>query len=324
LETTTLVSRLGGEAHGVFREGGGLLRRAGAAPGGVRGGGPARVPPPRGAVAPGERGPCDLPPPPPPGPPSLAASPAGVLFIPPVRRGAKGRGLTGQRAGKDKNPEDRAGAEAAFKRIAEAYEVLSDPERRAAYDAYGAGAGRVGSSARSAWGAPIQDPFDLFHAFFGGQDPFQAFFGGQDPLQSFFGRPDPFQRAFGASMAPVGGALAPMLGGSAMGSMMNSSMLAGGGGFQSTSFSSSSSMGMGSSRQVSSQTVISNGRRVTRTTTTVRHPDGTTETTTDEQEETGPGGAGGRDSGGLLGGGHEVMRDDRWSGRAWSRDMHPF
>lgn len=37
----------------------------------------------------------------------------------------------------DRNPENRAQAEEQFKRIAEAYEVLSDPQRRAQYDRYG-------------------------------------------------------------------------------------------------------------------------------------------------------------------------------------------
>jgi len=37
----------------------------------------------------------------------------------------------------DRNPADRARAETEFKRIAEAYEVLSDPQRRSQYDRYG-------------------------------------------------------------------------------------------------------------------------------------------------------------------------------------------
>ena len=224
-----------------------------------------------------------------------------------------GAHLGGGRGAQDKNPGDRAGAEAAFKRIAEAYEILSDPERRAAYDASGAGAAHgAGDFAGAAWGAPTQDPFDLFRAFFGGQDPFQELFGG-----------------FGAPFGPAGGAAGPSVGGSLMDSMLGGSMLGGslmrpGGGFeaQSTSFSSSSvGAGHGVSRQVSSQTVISTGRRVSRT-TTVRHPDGTTETTTDEQEETGLGGHGGG-SAGLLGRGGEVMRDDWRGGAGGPWDMRP-
>jgi molecular chaperone DnaJ len=37
----------------------------------------------------------------------------------------------------DRNPKDRKNAEEQFKRIAEAYEVLSDPQKRAQYDRYG-------------------------------------------------------------------------------------------------------------------------------------------------------------------------------------------
>jgi len=64
----------------------------------------------------------------------------------------------------DANPDD-AGAEARFKELAAAYEVLSDPEKRGRYDQFG-----------SADGFDLGDPFgsgasglgDLFDAFFGG------------------------------------------------------------------------------------------------------------------------------------------------------------
>eukprot|EP00227_Mantoniella_beaufortii_P015374 CAMPEP_0197599428 /NCGR_PEP_ID=MMETSP1326-20131121/31364_1 /TAXON_ID=1155430 /ORGANISM="Genus nov. species nov., Strain RCC2288" /LENGTH=100 /DNA_ID=CAMNT_0043166397 /DNA_START=207 /DNA_END=505 /DNA_ORIENTATION=+ len=37
----------------------------------------------------------------------------------------------------DKNPENQAAAEVMFKKVAAAYEVLSDEDKRAAYDRYG-------------------------------------------------------------------------------------------------------------------------------------------------------------------------------------------
>ena len=37
----------------------------------------------------------------------------------------------------DKNPDNREEAEARFKEVAEAFEVLSDPEKKVAYDRFG-------------------------------------------------------------------------------------------------------------------------------------------------------------------------------------------
>lgn len=75
----------------------------------------------------------------------------------------------------DLNPDDREGAEAKFKEASEAYEVLSNPEKKARYDQFGhAGVdpnmGGAGGGYRS-YGAGGFDDFDLgdiFGSFFGG------------------------------------------------------------------------------------------------------------------------------------------------------------
>ena len=67
----------------------------------------------------------------------------------------------------DKNPDD-PNAEEKFKEIGEAYEVLSDDDKRAAYDRYGHAAFSQGTgpSARGAGG--FHDPMDIFREVFGG------------------------------------------------------------------------------------------------------------------------------------------------------------
>ncbi len=100
----------------------------------------------------------------------------------------------------DKNPDDPS-AEESFKELGEAYDVLMDTDKRAAYDRFGHAAFAQGT-AGAGRGAGFHDPFDIFREVFGGAA--QAGGGGGGIFEQFFGgqtaRPDREGRQRGADL----------------------------------------------------------------------------------------------------------------------------
>ncbi|KAL3660638.1 hypothetical protein V7S43_014393 [Phytophthora oleae] len=178
-------------------------------------------------------------------------------------------------------------AEEFFKKISEAYDVLSDREKRKVYEDFGkpgldtsipAGHREDEHFGFRGFGTRFstQHARDIFDAFFGGQDPFEAFFGGDQRRRTpFQGRgKDPFE-AMGIGAMGMG---MDMRGFENMGNMSFFSSEFGVMGGSSDVFSTSTSSS-------SSSFTDRNGHTVTQKTTTTTGADGRTETVTEEYRD---------------------------------------
>ena len=76
----------------------------------------------------------------------------------------------------DKNPDNKE-AEDKFKEAAEAYEILSSPDKRQRYDRFGHQR-MNGGGFQGGGGMSMDDIFSQFGDIFGGHSPFESFFGG--------------------------------------------------------------------------------------------------------------------------------------------------
>jgi molecular chaperone DnaJ len=76
----------------------------------------------------------------------------------------------------DRNPSPEA--EARFKEITEAYEVLCDPQKRAAYDRYGKAGPGAGAGGFGFHHVDLSEALNIFMREFGGMGGFESLFGG--------------------------------------------------------------------------------------------------------------------------------------------------
>ncbi|KAM8881056.1 dnaJ homolog subfamily B member 6b [Synchiropus picturatus] len=170
----------------------------------------------------------------------------------------------------DKNPDNKEEAERRFKELSEAYEVLSDENKRNIYDRYGKEglSGGGGGGHHDHFGGStftFRNPEDVFREFFGGRDPFAHFFA-DDPFDNFFGGSHSRHTGMSRSRMDNGFGAFPGFSFSGFNSGFSSFGDMGGG------FSSFSSFGgggggggggMGNFRSVSTSTTFVNGKKIT-------------------------------------------------------------
>lgn len=181
----------------------------------------------------------------------------------------------------DKNKGNEKEAQEKFKKIAEAYSVLSDADKRKQYDNPSSGFdfGDFG----------FQNAESIFKAFFGDQDPFGGMmggfgtdpFGGHDPFSSGFMGGNVFGGGFGGGFGGMGDGMSSVFSSSSGGtSVFSSSFSSGGGGGGGIVSKSSSSV----------TRIDSQGRRVCKTTTRIQKADGSVTESVEEKIMEGGGG----------------------------------
>ncbi|XP_069792069.1 dnaJ homolog subfamily B member 2 isoform X2 [Narcine bancroftii] len=147
----------------------------------------------------------------------------------------------------DKNPDNKEYAEQKFKEIAEAYEVLSDRNKRDVYDRYGKDGLTDGGGRGPSAGTEFPD---FIFSFRSPDEVFREFFGGRDTFAEFFDDFSPFSELGGADRSRQ-----------TSGSLFSFSLPTG------SEFSSFSTNigggGMSSFRSISTSTKLVNGKRVT-------------------------------------------------------------
>ena len=158
----------------------------------------------------------------------------------------------------DKNPNNKEESEQIFKKVAEAYECLSDKNKRALFDKYG----KEGLKAGCSTGGPeyFEGSFPSSgFSFSRAEDIFKEFFGGKDPFSSFFDDEDD-----GFGMGGFGG-MSSGFGGMNSGFGGMDSGFKGGFGFDDEMFNNFGGMeGGGMSQSISTSTHIdANGNKVT-------------------------------------------------------------